>query len=136
MTKLYTAGRILIVAVVKSCAFNNSGSNLRESCIVQRSGGLIALPTAAMTIECSADNFEWLWKRTVVERVISEVFFSESLIDRSVSGISLRMNIGMTYQAWETNEIAIVIHHVGSFLILVGSTFPVCSSRRIECDSI
>lgn len=107
----------MIVAVVKSCAFNDSGSNLRESCIVQRSGGLIALPTAAMTIECSADNFEWLWKRTVVERVISEVFFSES-------------------QAWETNEIAIVIHHVGSFLILVGSTFPVCSSRRIECDSI
>jgi hypothetical protein len=37
-----------------------------------------------MTIECFADNFEWLWKRTVVERVLSEVFFGEFLIDRSV----------------------------------------------------
>jgi hypothetical protein len=42
----------------------------------------------------------------------------------------------MTYQAWDTNEIAIVVHHVGAFLVLVGSSFLVCSPRRIECDSI
>jgi hypothetical protein len=76
---------MLIVATADGGAFNDSDSALQtELLIAQRSSSFTALPMAAMTTEYFADKFKRLWERSIVERVLSEVFVGEFLIDRSV----------------------------------------------------